>query len=301
MHRIKKWIIATRLETIVLALSSVGLGSALAAFTGSFNGFLSLWAALTASLLQVVCNLANDYGDLVHGADQINDVKPPSAIQTGLVTFQQVKYALHLLTVSIVGFGVLLLYSARLSAFSLSLFFLLGLLAITAALTYTVGKNPYGYQGWGDVAVFIFFGLVGVGGTFYLHTQQFSSICWLPATSYGSLVVAVLNVNNIRDLAADTQAGKRTIPVWIGKKAALYYHWGLLAVSIMAALAFLLLYVNTPWPYLCLCTTPLLIRHGVAMCFQGPAQLTKQLQSLVLTAVLFACLLAVGLTRFITQ
>src|SRR4051794_17323051 len=99
MNSIKKWIIATRLETIGLALASVGLGNALAAWTGSFDWRLGIVAALTASLLQIVCNLANDYGDLVHGADPINEVKPPSAIQVGLVTLEQVKHALQLLLV----------------------------------------------------------------------------------------------------------------------------------------------------------------------------------------------------------
>ncbi len=295
MHNIKKWMIATRLETITLALSSIGLGSALAAFTGIFDWRVGVLAALIASLLQITCNLANDYGDLVHGADPINKAKLPSAIQTGLVTLKQVKRALQWLVVIILGLGAALLYWAVLSPVALGFFIVLGVLAVIASITYTMGNKPYGYQGWGDVAVFFFFGFVGVGSTFYLHTQQLNSIWLLPAMSCGSLVVGVLNVNNLRDLSADAQVGKNTIPVRIGRKAAVHYHWGILTVSIVAVLAFLLRYVHTFWPYACLCTVPLLLRHGMAISRQDPAQLTEQVQGLVLIALVFVALLSVGL------
>jgi 1,4-dihydroxy-2-naphthoate octaprenyltransferase len=295
MNSIKKWVIATRLETIPLALSSIGLGSALAAFTGTFDWRIGVLAAWEASLLQIVCNLANDYGDFVHGADPMNKVKPPSAIQTGLVTLAQVRGALPWLVGATVGCGVLLLYAAKLAHMGMLVFTFLGMFAVVAAITYTMGNKPYGYQGRGDVAVFIFFGLVGVGGTFYLHTQQFSSMWLLPAMSCGSLAVGILNVNNIRDLSADAQVGKNTIPVRFGRKIALYYHWCLLTVSVVAVLVFLLCYVHTPWPYACLCTVPLLLRHGMAVGRQGPAQLTEQLQGLVFTMLVFVVLLSAGL------
>jgi 1,4-dihydroxy-2-naphthoate octaprenyltransferase len=178
---------------------------------------------------------------------------------------------------------------------SVAAFAVLGILAIIAAITYTLGKRPYGYRGWGDVAVFIFFGLVGVGGTFYLHTQQLSIIWLLPAMSCGILAVGVLNINNIRDLSADAQVGKNTIPVRIGRKAALYYHWCLITVIIVAVLVFLVCYVDTPWPYACLCTVPSLLRHGMVVSRQGPAQLTQQLEHLVHIIIVFVVLLSVGL------
>jgi 1,4-dihydroxy-2-naphthoate octaprenyltransferase len=248
-----------------------------------------------AALLQIVCNLANDYGDFVHGADPINKVKPPSAIQTGLVTLTQVRGTLPWLMGVAAGCGVLLLYAAKLAYMGTLCFAFLGICATVAAITYTWGDKPYGYRGWGDVAVFIFFGLVGVGGTFYLHTQQFSSIWLLPAISFGSLTVGVLNVNNIRDLSADAQAGKNTIPVRFGRKAALYYHWCLITVSVAAVLFFLLHYVHTFWPCTCLCMVPLLLKHGMMVSRQGPAQLTEQLQGLVCIMLVFVVLLSVGL------
>lgn len=295
MNNIHRWVIATRLETVILSLASVGLGSALASFTGTFDWRVGLLAVLVAALLQVVCNLANDYGDFVHGADPINNVKPPSALQTGLVTLKQVRRALQWLVVLIFDLGAVLLYRAALAPVALGFFVVLGVLAVIASITYTMGNNPYGYQGWGDVAVFVFFGLVGVGGTFYLHTQQASSVWLLPAISCGSLAVGVLNVNNIRDLNADAQVGKNTIPVRFGRKTALCYHWCLITGSVVAVLAFLLCHVHTLWPYACLCTVPLLLRHGIMVSRQGPAQLTKQLQSLVCIMLVFVVLLSIGL------
>ena len=295
MHLFKQWIVATRLETIPLAFASVGLGSALAFFTGNFNWLLGLLAALTASLLQVICNLANDYGDLEHGADAVNLIKPPSALQTGWVTLVQVRRTLPWLVGGASVAGCLLFYVAGLSWTEVLIFAFLGVLAILAALMYTLSHRPYGYRGWGDVAVFIFFGLLGVGGTFYLHTRQLHTIWLLPAMSYGSLVVGVLNVNNLRDMAPDARVGKKTIPVRIGRKAALIYHWCLLGVSIVSVLAFLLCYTDKLWPYTCLCVVPWLFRHGMAMRHQGPARLTEQLQSLVRLILIFFMFLSIGM------
>ena len=128
MHfpKISKWALATRAETTALALASVGLGSALAAWQGTFNGRIGLLAALTAALLQIVCNLANDYGDFVRGADPINKAKPPSAIQTNLVTLQEVKRAIQWLLIPTIGVGVGLLYCAAISSVTLAFFLLLG-------------------------------------------------------------------------------------------------------------------------------------------------------------------------------
>ena len=291
MNPVKQWAIATRLETIPLALASVGLGSALAAFAGAFDWRVAVLAMLTAALLQIVCNLANDYGDLVHGADPINDVKLPSAIQTGLVTLAQVRRALQWLVVTTLWCGIMLLYAAMLPPLAIGAFVLLGILAVVAAITYTLGNRPYGYQGWGDVAVFLFFGLVGVGGTFYLHTKQLSSVWLWPAISHGSLVVGVLNVNNIRDMATDVQVGKKTLAVRIGRKAALRYHWCLLAISMGAALVFLLLHARQPWHYKgFVLGFYWLVRHGMAVSRQAPDKLTKQLQNLVLLIIAFSCL-----------
>lgn len=291
----KKWILAARLGTALLALASVGLGSALAAWTGNHNWLVSLLAAGTAALLQVSCNVANDYGDFVRGADPANKVKLPSAMQTGLVTPQQIKRVLPWLVGGAMGCGACLLYLAKLTGIDWIVFLVLGLAGGIASLTYTLGDKPYGYQGWGDVAVFVFFGLIGVGGTFYLHTTQLRFIWLLPAIGYGSLVTGVLNINNIRDMQADAQVGKRTLPTRIGRQGAIVYHWGLLAASIVSILIFLGYYVRTPWPYVCLCMIPALLHNGWSVSQQPPAQLNKVLQQLVRSSLIFTTLLSIGL------
>ena len=294
MHAIKKWVIATRLETVFLAWASVGLGSALAAFAGTFQWSILAGATLVASLLQLLRNLANDYGDFVQGADLVNKAKSPSAIQTGLVQLAQVRQALCWLCFAATVTGLWLLCMAALPLPTRLFFSVLGCLALGAALAYTLGRWPYGYQGGGDAAVLLFFGIVGVGGTFYLHTQQATWLWVGPALAHGCLTVGVLNVNNLRDLTADQKVGKKTIPVRIGRQAALGYHWGLLTGSVLAVLAFLWCHAHTPWPCVCLCTVPWLFQHGRAVCQQPPSQLTQELQRLVQLILVFATLLAVG-------
>ena len=296
MNVVKKWVLATRLETSMLAITSVALGSALAAFAGTFDGSVALLAALTAALLQLVCNLANDYGDWVRGADPINDVKLPSAIQTGLVTLEQVRRALWVLVILTLVCGLCLLYVAHLSPAEIGSFMLLGAFALVAAITYTMGHQPYGYQGWGDVFVFLFFGLVGVGGTFYLHTKQFSTLWLLPAISHGSLVVGVLNINNLRDMTPDAQVGKRTLAVQWGRKAIVRYHGFLLATSLGAALVFWGMHAQTRWPYGGLLVSAYFLgKHGLVVSRTATNQLNKQLQDLVLLIMLLACLWVVTL------
>ena len=116
-----------------------------------------------------------------------------------------------------------------------------------------------------------------------------------PALAHGCLTVGVLNVNNLRDLATDRKVGKRTVPVRIGRQAALGYHWSLLAASVLAVLAFLWCHARTPWPCVCLCTVPWLLQHGRAVCQRPPAQLSQELQRLVQLILVFATLLAMGL------
>lgn len=291
MNTIKKWAVATRLETSILAITSVAIGSALAAFIREFNGHVALLAALTAALLQLVCNLANDYGDWVRGADPLNDIKLPSAIQTGLVTLGQVKRALWVLAILTLGSGLGLLYVSNLSMAALGGFLLLGALALVAAITYTMGYLPYGYHGWGDVAVFVFFGLAGVGGTFYLHTKQLSTFWILPAISHGSLVVGVLNINNLRDIVPDAKADKKTLAVKWGRKSIVRYHWFLLVTSLAAAFVFWGTHARKPWPYAGLLVSAYLLgRHGLAVSRATPEQLNRQLQNLVGLIMLLACL-----------
>ncbi len=290
----KLWLQAARLKTLPLALSSIGMGGFLAIFYGQFDPLLTTLSAIMAICLQILSNFANDYGDTMHGADTIGRIGPQRVMQTGLISHQQMKKAIIIWALLSSFSGLLLLYCAfGLAAIqSMLLFCLIGAMAITAAITYTVGKRPYGYVGLGDVSVLIFFGWVGVLGTCYLQTQQWVWEYILPASSCGFFTVAVLNVNNLRDIASDAKAGKLSIPVRLGKTNAIYYHWFLLTTGMAAMVIFSVLYSYTCLT--CLAVVPLLIQNGMAVQKQKAAALDPYLKQMVMATLIFVLLFGIG-------
>ena len=260
------WVAASRPRTLPLALASIFLGSFLAAFYSEFEWLVLLLAALTTIFLQVLSNLANDYGDSIHGADSVEREGPSRSVQAGHITAAAMRKGMILFAgLSFITGILLLMVSIEFSWQELVFFLGLGILAIIAAITYTSGKRPYGYAGLGDISVFIFFGLVGVLGTFYLHTGYFELGLLLPAASSGFFATAVLNLNNIRDIRSDKAAGKFSIPVRIGRKAAVYYHWALLGLGLLASVLFVLLDYRSPWQWLFLLSVPLLVVNAKAV------------------------------------
>jgi 1,4-dihydroxy-2-naphthoate octaprenyltransferase len=178
----------------------------------------------------------------------------------------------------------------------LLVFVLLGGAAIWAAVNYTAGSKPYGYAGWGDLFVLIFFGWVGVLGPYFLLAQQLNWELLLPATACGLLAVAVLNVNNIRDIESDRQAGKFSIPVRLGPERARFYHWLLLATAVFLATFYVLLAFTSYWAFLYILTVPLLVRNGTAVQnTTSPLALNPLLKQMVLSALAFNLLLGLGL------
>lgn len=261
------WLGAMRPRTLPLALASILMGTGLAAAEGAFNWLVALLCVTTATLLQILSNLANDYGDSFHGADHGARRGPQRAVQSGQVTAAAMRRAILITALLSAASGLALLWFAfKDAAFSLTiLFVLLGAAAIVAAITYTAGKMPYGYAGLGDIMVLIFFGWVGVIGSYFVQTVQLSGLIMLPATASGMLAVAVLNVNNIRDMESDRLAGKYSIPVRLGLDRARQYHWALLALATLLSLVFVLLDYHSPWQLLFLLATPLLFRNGLAI------------------------------------
>jgi len=217
LNKINSWIVAARLRTLPLAFTGPITGSCLAYSTQNFQWTVAMGSLITTLLLQVLSNFANDYGDFVKGTDQ-NRKGPPRALQSNLVTVEEMKNAIYAVSLlALLSGGILVFIFANHLSFSVQLiFFLTGLLAIYAAVKYTVGEKPYGYRGWGDAIVFLFFGLVSTLGTFVLHTGTFKPSVLFPAVSMGLLSTAVLNVNNIRDYHEDIQHNKRTIAVLLG-------------------------------------------------------------------------------------
>jgi 1,4-dihydroxy-2-naphthoate octaprenyltransferase len=293
--QIKYWISAFRLRTLPLALSCVGMGTFLAAERNAFRFDVFILCLLTTIFLQVLSNLANDYGDSVHGADHAQRVGPKRMVQSGRISPAQMRFMVIVFAMLSLGSGVILLWVAfGNDFFHWALFFTLGLLSIAAAITYTVGRKPYGYAGLGDVAVLIFFGLVGVAGSAYLFIKSFHSDMLLPALSCGLLAVGVLNINNIRDRESDAAAGKKSIPVRYGRKAGQYYHALLIMGSVVFSVIYVVLNYRQPWQFLFLLTVPLLIRNLRAVFTKPENELDPWLRHLALCTLLFVLLLGSG-------
>ena len=292
----KAWVSAARPRTRPLALSSIWLGSFLAAFYGTFSWGVVIWASVTTVFLQILSNFANDYGDSVHGADSAHRQGPQRAVQAGLITPRAMRTGMIVSGILSLLSGIYLLYSSVGFVVEVFLFFFgLGLLAIVAAVTYTSGSKPYGYAGLGDISVFIFFGLVGVLGTFFLHAEWLRWELVLPAISSGLFSTAVLNLNNIRDINSDTLAGKLSIPVRIGRERAVLYHALLLLGGIVSALAYVLLEYRSDWQFLFLLSMPLFfINLRAVHNYKEAAVLDPYLKQMALSTLFFVLLFGIG-------
>jgi 1,4-dihydroxy-2-naphthoate octaprenyltransferase len=287
------WIYALRLRTLPLALSSILMGSLIAFQKAGFRWSVLLLAAVTTTLLQILSNLANDYGDSINGADHEGRKGPVRAVQSGIIMASEMKMAVVIFSVLSLISGVLLLLVALEDIYKFLLFLGIGILAIIAAIAYTSGKKPYGYAGLGDLSVFLFFGCVGVIGTYYLHTLSFNASLWLPASAIGLLSTAVLNINNIRDMASDKAAGKLSIPVRIGKEAAEKYHWALITVGLLLLIVFA--FTEQAYGALAfLLVSPVILKTGWAVGkFETPEKLDPFLKTMALST--FFCVLFFGI------
>ncbi len=294
-NSVKIWLSAFRLRTLPLALSSIAMGGFLAAADGKFNGLIFFLCCLTTILLQILSNLANDYGDSINGADHDGRKGPMRAVQSGAISAQAMKRAVILFVILCLMSGISLLLVSFGVNYQLLLVFLgLGVFSIIAAIAYTVGKRPYGYAGLGDISVLIFFGLVGVMGSNYLFTKTFSLQLILPALTCGLFSVGVLNINNVRDIESDKKAGKNSIPVRIGKNKAAIYHWFLLIGGFASTLIYSILNYHTIFQFLFLITIPLLVKIGNAVSKKPSTELDPYLKQMALSTLLFVVLFGVG-------
>jgi len=291
----KKWITALRLRTLPLALASIAMGSFLAAAEGKFSFTVFLMACLTTLFLQITSNLSNDYGDAIHGADGEFREGPERAVSSGAISSKAMKGAIALFAVLAFISGLVLIVAGTGSILTAAIFLVLGIVAIMASMTYTSGSNPYGYVGLGDLSVFIFFGLLAVMGTFFLHAEYVNWSTILPVISMGLLTVAVLNVNNVRDIKSDKIAGKKSIPVRIGRQNAVMYHWLLLGGAVLAALLYTFFHYHSILQFLFLITVPLLIKNGRAVAsIEEAMELDPYLKQLAMTALLFVLTFGIG-------
>ena len=247
-----KWINAFRLRTLPLAFSCIIMGSGLAFGDDQFNLTVFVLALITTLFLQILSNLANDYGDFVKGTDNKNRVGPERTLQAGLITKDEMVTAMWNIALLCSVFGVWLIYEGTkgLDLHRAGLFAILGLAAMGAAVKYTMGKNPYGYAGLGDVFVFLFFGWLGVIGSYFLHTHSIDIKIVLPASAIGFFTTAVLNINNMRDHEADAKSGKNTLVVRIGISWAKRYHFMLNFIGVLFIVLYTVPAINAIWFFL---------------------------------------------------
>lgn len=296
-NRWRVWLKAFRLRTLPLSVSGVILGTLLAAGDGSFDPLVFCLAMFTTLFLQILSNLANDYGDTVHGVDNEMRKGPSRVMQRGEVTSRAMRRMIIVFVCAafISGVGLIIAGTYQVGLGVPFLFLLVGVGAIIAALKYTVGKNPYGYNGLGDLFVFLFFGLVGVLGTYFLHTHAMNWFIFLPATSLGLFSVGVLNLNNMRDIESDRVSGKNTLVVKLGLVKAKIYHLLLLSGAILVSFIFVGLHFTTFWQFLFILVIPLLFFHTLRVVrVNSLHDLDRELKKLAMTTLLFAVLLGVG-------
>lgn len=243
------WIKAARLRTLPLSLSGIIMGSFIAKWRlwgegGTWDWKIFALALLVTLLYQILSNYANDYGDGIKGTDAKRASEAEArAVASGRITAKQMRNAVILFSVLSLAATVALLYLAFIPEYmnEFYIFIGLGVASILAAIGYTVGKKPYGYMGLGDLFVFVFFGLVSVCGSYFLFTKTFSWDMLLPGTAVGMMSMAVLNLNNMRDIESDKLSGKNSFALRIGFKNAMIYEMVLLQFPLILILIFLAL------------------------------------------------------------
>ncbi len=296
--KLKSWIHAFRLRTLPLAISNTIIGSCLAAADDKFRWPVFGLAALTTVLLQIMSNMANDYGDFVNGKDTKERIGPKRMVQSGEITPKTMLRGIIAIGIlcAVSGVSLIVVGTQGINITNMLMFGLLGLAAIAAAIKYTVGKNPYGYRGLGDIFVFIFFGLVGVMGTYFLHTQSFRWDILLPASAIGLLSTGVLNMNNMRDYEADRNAGKKTIVVVLGIKKAAWYHLFLVGGAAVLTVIYTLLNYSSAWQWFFLLSFPILFMNlRKVFTYKDAKELYPELPLLSMASLVFALTFGLGL------
>ena len=295
---VKSYIKAARLRTLPLSVSGIIVGSFLGnQFSNSSILESSIfWLAMVTTIgFQVLSNFANDYGDGIKGSDK-NRTGEARMVASGKISPKQMKNAMIITTIITIIFALILIYVAfgkENFGFSI-LFFLLGIASITAAIKYTVGKSAYGYNGFGDLFVFLFFVLLSVVGSYFLYTKQLNFLIFLPATAIGFLSTAVLNLNNLRDFDQDKINQKNTLVVKLGITKAKKYHFFLIFGALFASSIFVILNFSSVIQLLFLIAFIPLIKNlvTVAKNKQLP-ELDSELKKVALSTFLFAIIFGI--------
>ena len=282
------WVLAARPKTLPAAIAPVAVGSACAHAAGAFHAGPALAALLGAVLIQIGTNLANDLYDFEKGADTAGRLGPTRVTQAGLLTPSQVQAGMIIAFSLAAAVGIYLVLVAGWPVIAI------GLLSIASGIAYTAGPRALGYVGLGDVFVFLFFGFVAVCGTAFVQARSVPLAAWLAAVPVGALATAILVVNNLRDREQDARAGKRTLAVRFGARAARWEYGGLVALACATPLAIAAMQ-RSPWPLLPLVTAPLAAALVRAVATRDGATLNPCLGRTAMLALGHGGLLAAGI------
>jgi 1,4-dihydroxy-2-naphthoate octaprenyltransferase len=288
--RVRAWVMASRPKTLTAAAAPVVTGTGLAAFHGVLAWLPALAALLGAILIQIGTNFANDYYDFVRGGDTDERVGPVRVTQAGIILPRSVFRAMVLVLTAAILVGVYLVAVAGWPIVWI------GLASVACAVLYTGGPFPLAYHGLGDVFVFVFFGLIAVGGTYYVQGLTWPPDALLAGTALGALSTAILVVNNLRDIGTDRKAGKRTLAVRLGKRGTQIQY--VLMIVIAAAVPPVGIALLS-WPLatlaalatLLLCVEPARRVFG----FADPRELLPALGGTARVVALYGVVLAIGL------
>ncbi len=302
MLKIKSWFNAARLRTLPLSISGIIVGTTLAHINGHTNGVIFILALITTVSFQITSNFANDYGDGVKGTDNEDRVGPKRALQSGLLSKEELKRGIFISVI----INVILTFSLVYISFGIEnllyilLFLGLGAFSVWAAIKYTVGNSAYGYKGLGDVFVFLFFGLLGVLGAMFLYTKYITFLSVLPAITIGLLSVGVLNLNNLRDCVSDKKSNKNTLVVKIGFANGKKYHYLLLIISFLCMAFFVFLNFENWTNTICLLAFIPVAAHFLRISkINEPASLDPELKKLALSTFLLALLFYFSYNNFL--
>lgn len=283
MHGLKVWLGAARLRTLPLSLSGIIVGSGIALANGYWATDIFVLSMLTTIAFQVLSNFANDLGDHQKGADNDERVGPKRSTQTGEISPSAMKQAVIVMTLLSLALAAALIFvaSQEMSSQQIAFYAILGSASVVAAILYTMGKKAYGYNGLGDLMVFIFFGLVSVIGVYGLYAPQIDFWTIFPAVTIGMLSAGVLNLNNLRDHENDAKVGKRTLVVKMGFQKGIVYHFGLILTALIALTLFLFRYEGIGAAPLFF-SVPLILHVKRVKEVSSPSELDPELKKLAL-------------------
>ena len=290
-----------RLRTLPLSTAGVLLGILLATADYHVSVWVALLIVLTTISLQILSNLSNELGDVLHGTDTEDRQGPQYGLNSGELTIKDMKLLIKIAVAVCVVSGLAMTWVSFGTIFEMApiLVLLLGAAAIMGAMKYTLGRNPYGYRGLGDLFVFLFFGIVSVAGSYFVAAHEISSWkIFLPAAAIGFFSVAVLNVNNIRDMKTDA-VNRVTVAIRLGECRAKIYQTILIVLGWVAMIVFCLLRIFDPWHYLFVLTLPLYVMHVIGVWKRHDKDLDPMLPLLVMSTFAFAALAGVGFVAYL--